>query len=92
MDARRASTETATFNVGLRFRKSQAKTLRNLALRLNAQDQDREAIELFDKAAAAAASGEPLIVVCTHPMEAQLMAEAFVRYGVRRPAVEQLSD
>ncbi len=81
-----------TFNVGLRFRKSQARTLRNLALRLNAQDQDREAIALFDKAAAAAASGEPLIVVCGHPGEAMLMAEAFTRYGVRRPAVEALSE
>lgn len=79
--------------IGLRFRKGQAKVIEAIAQELRstpAAVNATEAIGLFDKAAEAARSGEPLIVKCRRPEEAQQMADDFVLYGLARPAVEDL--
>lgn len=77
--------------IGLRFRKSQARILRNLVARMKSEGIDREHISLFEAAADAAYTGEPLIVVCHELMEAELMAAAFPKWGVVAPTIEQLS-
>lgn len=83
--------DTTTFRVGLRFPRSQARVLRNVAQRLNQADVDREHTSLFDKAAEATAMGEPLIVFAENLLEVELMAAAFPRFGVVRPTIEELS-
>ncbi|HEY0644835.1 MAG TPA: hypothetical protein VGD39_15515, partial [Nocardioides sp.] len=67
-----------------------AQRLRDLAARIRAGEIPNHHASLFDSAARSAASGEPLIVRCTDPVEALQMAEGFVPYGVERPAVEAL--
>lgn len=82
---------TAEHRIGLRFRRSQARTLRALAERAERRELGAESVSLFRDAADAAATGEPLIVLCEQPLEAVLIAEGFTRYGVVKPAVEELS-
>lgn len=78
--------------LGLRFRKSQAPILRNLVARMKSEGINRDHISLFESAHAAARTGEPLLVVCHDPMEAELMAAAFPQWGVVAPTVEQLAS
>ena len=80
-----------TFRVGLRFPRSQARVLRNLVERLNQADIDRSHTSLFASAAQATAQGEPLIVVAENLLEVELMAEAFPKFGVVKPTIEELS-
>lgn len=82
---------TATHRIGLRFRRSQARTLRNIADRVRASELPNHHAALFDKAADAARTGEPLIVVCVDPLEAVALADGFTQYGVVRPVVDELS-
>jgi hypothetical protein len=77
--------------VGLRFRRGDARVLRALAERVRAKELGAQAVATFAGAADAAATGEPLIVLCNDHTEAQVMADGYVRYGVRRPAVEELT-
>ncbi len=77
--------------VGLRFDRRDANVLRALAARVRAKELGDRAVSTFASAAQSAALGEPLIVLCDHPAEAQIMADGYVRYGVRRPAVEELT-
>lgn len=50
-----------------------------------------EAVGLFRRAADAARTGEPLIVVCSHPSEVEMLADGFTFYGCARPAIEALA-
>ncbi len=77
--------------VGLRFHRRDAGVLAALADRVRARELGAQAAATFSSAALAAATGEPLIVLCDHPSEAHVMADGYVRYGVRRPAVEELT-
>ena len=77
--------------IGLRFRKSQARTLRNLVDRMKSEGIDQDHIGLFEAAAEAARHGEPLVVICGDPMEALLMVEAFPKWGIVAPTIEELS-
>ena len=77
--------------VGLRFHPKDAGTLRMLAERVRLHDLGSQTLAVFENAADAARTGEPLIVLCEHPTEAQVMADGYVRYGVRRPSVEELT-
>lgn len=77
--------------IGLRFPRSQARTLRNLAERIHARDLGDEHASLFEAAAEAARTGEPLIVQCSMPIEAVMIADGFTQFGVARPAIEELS-
>lgn len=83
--------EATEQKIGLRFRKSQARILRNLVQRMKSEGIDRESISLFESAQLAAQTGEPLIVVCHDPMEVELMAAAFPRWGVVAPTMERLA-
>lgn len=82
---------TDTLVVGLRFPKSQARVLRNIATDLRSLQPEGVDISLFDKAAESAAAGEPLIVRCTEPQEAELIAHGFVMWGVQRPAIDAMN-
>jgi hypothetical protein len=77
--------------IGLRFRRSMKAPLRNLVERMKSEGIDPEHISLFEQAAEAARTGEPLIVICAEPMEAELMAAAFPAWGIVKPNIEQLS-
>lgn len=81
---------TANLMMGLRFRKSQARLLRDLADRARAREIPFGAVSLFEKAAEAASAGEPLIVICERPEEAIAMAAGFGQFGILPPSVEQL--
>lgn len=82
--------------IGLRFPKSQARTLRNIAQRIRAGDMANRGdakmiVHTFERAAERAAAGEPYIVVCNDPLEAVMIADGFPRWGVVRPAIEDLT-
>lgn len=77
--------------IGLRFRRGQARVLRAVAQRLASNGIKGEHIELFDKAADAAESGEPLVVYCTSRDEVVMMADGFTQFGLARPVIEELS-
>lgn len=77
--------------VGLRFPRSQARPLRNIAERIHARELGAEHAALFESAAEAARTGEPLIVQCHDALEAVMIADGFPRWGIVRPAIEELS-
>lgn len=77
--------------VGLRFRPRDAPILQALADRVRQGDLGDQHIQTFASAADAASTGEPLIVHCDDPLEAVLMADGYARFGVQRPAVEELT-
>ena len=81
---------TTEHRIGLRFNRNQARALHDLADRLIQHELPGEA-SVFVKAALAAESGEPLIVVCTDPMEAVAMAKGYALYGIVEPVIEALS-
>ena len=75
--------------VGLRFRRGEARKLDALA-----DEFARRGVagtSLYRAAADSTRAGEPLLVECEAPGEAQQMAAGFAALGVRRPAVEPLS-
>lgn len=80
-----------SIRVGLRFRRGDARVLRNLADRVRAGELGAQHVATFASAADAAATGEPLIVQCESHLEAVMMADGYARWGVRRPAVEELT-
>lgn len=81
----------ASVRVGLRFARRDARLLRTLAERARSHELGEQAVATFSSAATAALTGEPLIVYCTTPLEAVVMADGYVRYGVQRPAIEELT-
>lgn len=83
--------EHTEVRIGLRFRRSQARLLRDLAERCKVNDLGAQHVATFEQAAQAAASGEPLIVICMEPIEAVAMADGYTRFGVVRPSIEQLN-
>lgn len=88
-------TPTKAQHIALRFNPRDAKALRNLADRARTSDirdiSDGNATTIFELAAGAADTGEPLIIACTNPTEAVLLAQAFPRYGIAAPVIEQIS-
>lgn len=79
------------FEVGFRFRRWDARTLRQLAERAKVRDL-HEATALFDRAAIAAEVGEPLIVKATSAEEAIALAQGFSAYGVEPPIIEDFKN
>lgn len=86
-----ASLDAHSIKMALRFRKSQARVLRNLADEARSKALPGGAVTLFENAANAAGQGVPLMVLCTDPEEAKAMAEGFAMYGLVPPTVETLS-
>lgn len=76
--------------IGLRFRKSQARVIRNVIAGLRERGLTQP-IGLFTQAAEAAQSGEPLQVRAQNLEEAQKLAATFTVFGIARPAIEPLS-
>ena len=76
--------------IGLRFRRGDARVLEAYAARVR-NGEIRGDVGTYEQAAAAARSGEPLVVVCDKPAEVQQMAALYGSLGIRRPAVEALS-
>lgn len=76
--------------IGLRFRKSQARVIRNVSEGLKAKGITQP-LGLFAKAAESAEAGEPLQVRCEDAEEAQKLAATFTVFGIARPAIEPLS-
>lgn len=79
-----------TYKIGLRFRRSAARTLRHYAHRVELGEIPGDKAT-FEQAALAAEKGEPLVVVCTDPAEAQVMAQLYATLGIARPTIEALS-
>lgn len=77
--------------LGLRFKRRDARRLRALAAQVRNGELGGEASNVFTQAAIAAETGEPLQLHCTDPIEAVQMAAAYIRYGVSRPVIEELS-
>lgn len=77
--------------VGLRFDRRDRVKLRELASAIERRELPGDTAT-FTEAARAAELGEPLQVLCDSPMEAHLLASAYVRYGCRQPAVEELTS
>jgi hypothetical protein len=77
--------------LGLRFSRSQARILDNIAEDLRSRRPDGIDISLFDKAAESARDGEPLVVLCDHREEIEKMARGFELWGIKRPVIEELS-
>lgn len=80
-----------SIRIGLRFNRRDAKLLRELAERAGRRELT-EARKVFSDAADAARTGEPLIVLCSTPVEARLMAAGYTRYGVAEPVLESLES
>lgn len=76
--------------VGLRFARRDAPVLRALAARVRGGELQGD-LKTYKDAAAAAETGEPLIVYCNQPEEALILADLYSRVGVTRPAVEELT-
>jgi hypothetical protein len=77
--------------MGLRFRRSEARFLRAIATRLYTEDVPSSKVRLFERAAECAVRGEPLEVLVEQPDDAKHMADTFIAYGVKPPAVEDLT-
>jgi hypothetical protein len=77
--------------VGLRFNRRDARKLRTLGNQVRSGELDNRHAVLFDNAANAAKTGEPLIVECRDKAEALLMADGFPLYGVMRPVIDELA-
>lgn len=80
----------ASLRVGLRFDRRDRFKLQELAHRVE-QAEIQGDLSTFTEAARAAESGEPLVVICSSPDEAQEMAAMYGTLGCRRPAVEDLA-
>jgi hypothetical protein len=77
--------------LGLRFEPRDRRLLRYLAGRVRQGDLAGQAANVFEQAALAAETGEPLELWCTEPIEAVHMALAYSQYGVTAPTIEELS-
>ena len=76
--------------VGLRFQRRDAGALGALADRVRLGEIPGD-VGTYASAEVSALTGEPLIVYCNAPEEAQVLADLYVAVGVTRPAVEELT-
>jgi hypothetical protein len=81
---------TETLTIGLRFPRSQIRMLRNLIISVRTLRPKGVDVGLYEKALESAEAGEPLVVLCSNRGEAEMMADGFVRLGLRRPEVDVL--
>lgn len=80
---------TVEHTLGLRFNGKEAAKLSAIADQLRSAGKSEEC-GLFERAADAARTGEPLIIVCHDALEAAVMAAGFVHWGIEPPAIEAL--
>lgn len=74
--------------VGLRFRAKDAARLKSLADRVQLGEIGKQHVALFENAANAAQLNEPLVIRCVQLTEAELIAQAFINFGVVPTALE----
>lgn len=77
--------------VGFRFDRRDATKLRALGGRVRAGELPNHHAAVFENAALAAETGEPLIVECEDKAEALLLADGYPRFGVGRPVIDELA-
>lgn len=82
---------TQTMRMGLRFRRSQKRVLRDLIQQMESLQPENFDIGLFRKALESVEVDEPLVVICDTPEEVKAMADGFALWGIVRPAVEELN-
>lgn len=75
---------------GLRFDKSDARNLRDLADRVKATDL-RADVSTYEQAALAAETGEPLQVHFTDIKDVVEMVALYVLHGIKQPTIEELN-
>ena len=85
-----AAVEPEIHEIGLRFDRSEARKLRDLADRVRADDLTAD-VSAFEQAATAAELGEPLQVTCTSVEEAHQLVAGYILNGIKRPAIEDLN-
>lgn len=86
-----SATATAPNVAGLRFKRSDVRVLRNILQDLEARRPEGVDIGLFKKALDSAEADEPLVVAYDQWSELELMADGFTRWGVSRPAIDELN-
>jgi len=86
-------TATATPHrlAGLRFNRASVRVLRNVITDLEALRPEGVDIGLYVKARESAEQDEPLVVAFNERSELELMADAFTRLGIARPAIDELN-
>lgn len=77
--------------LGLRFAREDARTLRSLAAAVKSGEMGQQSVNVFQQAALAAESGEPMIVYHDDPIEVVEMAAMYIHHGCHRPVIEQLN-
>lgn len=77
--------------LGLRFERRDTALLYSLAAQVRNGEMGKQAANVFEQAARAAQTGEPLELYCHDPVEAVQMAVAYVQHGVTRPVIEELN-
>lgn len=76
--------------VGLRFTRADGPLLRSIFDRLISEGRTEDA-GLFDAAAQSAERDDPLELVCNTRDEAERIAHGFTRWGIERPAIDELN-
>lgn len=82
---------TASKVAGLRFKRGDVRVLRNIVQDLEARRPEGVDIGLFTKALESAEADEPLVVAYDQRSELEMMADGFPRWGVSRPAIDDLN-
>lgn len=81
----------AETTIGVRFKRTDAPQLRALAQRVRLKELPGQHANLFDSAADAAESGQPLLVRCSSPEDGLLIVQGFITYGVAPLGIDYLS-
>lgn len=85
------ATATPHHIAALRFARSSVRILRNIVRDLEARQPEGVDISLFVKALESAELDEPLVVAFNERSEIELMADGFTRWGLNRPAIDELN-
>lgn len=75
--------------VGLHFRRSDARRLKEIARHCRTVGQPSH---LYAKAATAASHNDQLIVICDGKDDATMIADGFTLYGIERPSITLLPE
>lgn len=84
--------ETDYIKAGLRFDHRDGPALLALAERAKRRELGKQLVSHFAKAAVAAQTGEPLVVICTDVDDLHQQVAAYIRAGIRPPAIETLTS
>lgn len=77
--------------LGLRFSRQDVLLLRKLADTVRSGEMTGQSVNVFEQAARAAESGEPMVIYHDDPIEVVEMAALYLRHGCHQPVIEQLN-